>query len=223
MNKNIVETGTYEYKGCNVTWEYDEYPDNPRTWDLNLSRMICWDGRYEFGDEHSIGDTRELLETIVAECYKDSELPCDICDMNNDELQKLAKAVAVIKPIVVYEHSVLDIWYGAPTCPFDCRYVGYGYMTKNATLEQVGEATEENWREHAERVMAQEMDLYAQYVRGEVYRYKVEDADGNYIDSCCGIYSDSVHEFDDEIKDTIDEYMAKCQTVDRIWSAFAIE
>ena len=220
MNKNIVETGTYEYKGCNVTWDYDECAKNPREWD-NVSHMICWHRWCNIGDDHNYNETRTFFENLVMYNY---DIPDDVIyEMSEKELYKKIKEIAVIMPISMYEHSGMSIWYGIPTGQWDSGQVGWGYMTKEEALKNL-QCTEENWREVAKKQMENEMKTYSHYVAGDVFNYIVKDPDEDIVDSCIGCYGyQAIEDQTEEIHELIDDHMTKCQAVDRIWSAFAIE
>ncbi len=63
--------------------------------------------------------------------------------------------------------------------------------------------TDDNWRERAEEIIDGEVNVYDQYLRGDVYCYTLyeeqpaeegEEPDWEEIDSCCGFYGDDVLE-----------------------------
>lgn len=137
----------------------------------------------------------------------------DIIDnLSNAACIELLEPYMVIQPISIYDHSGVTIWFGSPSDRWDSGCVGFGYQTKEDTLENQT-ATEANWREVAERNMDAEMEVYRYYVEGTVLAYEVEhliepteedleiadmtldewrDDDDNWEsdDSCYGFYMD---------------------------------
>jgi len=57
---------TEEYRGCTIKICYDQYAENPRTFnDGYLSHIIGFHRNYEIGDKHDYGDERELMEHLA--------------------------------------------------------------------------------------------------------------------------------------------------------------
>ena len=58
--------------------------------------------------------------------------------------------------------------------------------------------TDDTWRNRAEEIMRGEVELYDNYLRGEVYGYELyerdSDTDWSEIDSCWGFYGDTLEE-----------------------------
>ena len=46
--------------------------------------------------------------------------------------------------------------------------------------------------ENVERQLQGEVEIYNQYLRGDVYEFVLEDKDKNHIDSVCGFYGSDV-------------------------------
>lgn len=120
-------------------------------------------------------------------------------------------------PISMYEHSGISIWLGEksghPDARWDCSTIGFAYVEK-CTAEKEGalRADEKglyngrkSWQEWAYAMMESEMEVYNQYVTGEVFGYMVEGGDGYCDDSCCGFYgTDEIPRMIEEAKAEID-------------------
>lgn len=120
-------------------------------------------------------------------------------------------------PISMYEHSGISIWLGEksghPDARWDCSTIGFAYVEK-CTAEKEGalRADEKglyngrkSWQEWAYAMMEIEMEVYNQYVTGEVFGYMVEDGDGYCNDSCWGFYgTDEIPRMIEEAKAEID-------------------
>lgn len=192
----------------------DEHPLNPRVdWD-NLGTMICLHGRYDLGDKHS---------------YRHS-------DFNDWEgLKQLKQAImkdikeGIILPLYLYDHSGITISYKPFSSRFDSGQVGWIYCSLEDACKnwpcKTFEDTMPDWldtskqitlREATQRALEGEVETYDQYLRGDVYRFKViERKDCVYcgayhereLDSCGGFFGDNIKtngildHIDDEILD----------------------
>lgn len=153
----------------------DSCPTNPRDWD-NLCTMICWHRHYSLGDKHDFDDADEFLERL---CYEVLHKDDDELDglSTQDKLKMLKESnLILIKEINLYDHSgiTVSISNGYPYSDYwDAGIVGFIYVTKKKILEETGHATEETWKDVAEDFIEAEMETYDQYVRGDVYGYKL--------------------------------------------------
>jgi len=98
----------------------------------------------------------------------------------------------IILPLYLYDHSGITI----STTPFSCKWdsgkVGFIYIS-NKEIDYIGTSIKENetWSEYKERLekfLHSEVELYDQYIRGEVYGFQLLDEDGELEDSCWGFY-----------------------------------
>ncbi len=148
----------------------DEDADNPREWG-NLAHLIMFH-REGYGDKHNFdpGDSLdELVENIV-----DSEGPI------------------VWLPIYCYQHGniAFSTGNGYPfNDPWDAGLIGVGYITladirKEWNLKKVSPQK----RAWAEELIRTELEVYTQYVSGDVWGVRILDEDGEEVDSCWGLY-----------------------------------
>lgn len=110
--------------------------------------------------------------------------------LNSDDVEELLENELVMCPVSLYDHSGLNIYIGSPQCRWDSGYVGFIYQTKQDTLHNWSDATEDNWKDIAMKHMEAEMETYNYYVSGQVYGYVIEDEEGEEIDSCWGYFGD---------------------------------
>lgn len=217
---------TEEYKGYTIKIEYDEDAQNPREWFEPAGTMVCWHSRYNLGDMESNGlkgkehrsypisknynqpiDLLYELAGVDREEYQEQQYEevGEYNDMSRADLFKIIKEKGtIIKPLYLYDHSGITISTGRFFCPWDSGQVGYIYMTKD-TMEKEG------WnKEQATKYLESEVTVYDNYLTGEVYGFRIEDADGEEIESCWGYYGDDGKEdMIQECKQTIDRLVKK--------------
>ena len=171
--------------------EHDNDPMNPRTdWD-NFTTMICSHRRYSIGDEHNYKSENfdswdEMKEQIVLD-YK----------------------VLLIKPLYMYDHSGITISTKPFGCQWDSGQVGWIFVSKDKVQKESLDETK------IEEYLKGEVETYDQYIRGDVYGYKVykvETCDKGCeheeeLDSCWGFYGEE--ECISEAKSIVEYYMDK--------------
>lgn len=152
---------TYEVEQFSEDW------DTPRDWD-NLGVIVAWHRRYTIGDIQPSMPPSEWL----AELYK------------NDPS-------AVVLPVYMYEHGGVTISTSPYGCEWDSGQIGYIYTT----LDRVQKYYKDDWRRMTkarratcEVLLNDEIKIYDQYLRGEVYRYLIKDDDGEIVESGHGYY-----------------------------------
>ena len=170
-----------EHQGATIKIYSDSDADSPRAWD-NLGTMVCGHTRYNLGDDNSFASAREFLIDLL-------DLT-DEYDLDIETLEQRARAIAVILPLYLYDHSGLAMNTTGFHCPWDSGQVGYIYATLEDIRAECGVA-----RVSAKRRMQvadhlrQEVAIYHDYLAGNVYGYLVEQ-DGDEIDSCWGFIGD---------------------------------
>ena len=167
-------------KGNYITRTYhDDSPDNPRNWD-NFGKMICFHNRYDLGDKHD---------------YRSN-------DYNGwDELKEQIEKdhnVGVILPLYLYDHSGITISTSSFSCQWDSGQIGWTFCTKEEMDSNWIELSGQDKEERSEVLLKGEVETYDQYLRGDVYGYrvfKVETCDKGCeheeeLDSCWGFYGE---------------------------------
>jgi hypothetical protein len=94
-----------------------------------------------------------------------------------------------------YEHSSVSYSRGAPTCRWDSGYVGFA-IVETAKMSS----------EKFEKYVDSSLQLLTDWANGEVYTVCVEDASGDWVDSCSGYYGyeaaeDAFEEFCKQFED----------------------
>jgi hypothetical protein len=167
---------------------YDQHAENPRQTNDYFSQIFSAH-RTVTGDINATGNYRSLEAEYLGECGK-----------NNIEV-----------PIYLYEHSGIAINTTGFSCPWDSGKLGYIFASKEKVREEFG------WKritpkriEFIKECLTNEVEEWGQWLSGEVYRYRIEDADGEVVDSLCDCYDKQT------IKDYIDESLFPNQNIDEV-------
>jgi hypothetical protein len=158
----------------------DNNPESPREWS-NLGTMICFHTRYDLGDKHGYDHKdysgwKEMEKAIVKE--------------NN---------VGVILPLYLYDHSGITISTTPFSCGWDSGKIGFIYVSKEDVLKEYGgKIVTKKLKERVTEYLKGEVETYDQYLRGDIYGYKISKVttcdQGNEhkeeIDSVWGFYGE---------------------------------
>ena len=217
---------TKEYKGYTIKVEYDEDAQNPREWFEPAGTMVCWHSRYNLGDMENNGlKGREHRSYPISKNYNEPiDLLYELAGIDREEYQEqqykevgeyndmsradLFKVIeekgTIIKGLFLYDHSGITISTGRFSCPWDSGQIGWIYITKD-------KIEKEGWTpEQADKYLEGEVEVYDNYLTGEVYGFRIEDADGEEVESCYGYYGDDGKEsMIQECKQTIDHLVKK--------------
>lgn len=185
---NTIET--IQRQGYTIHFGYDEEPMNPRDRD-NVGKMICFHKNYNLGDTHTL--TIDMFDNWLA--------------LKEYVIKELG--AVVILPLQLYDHSGITMSIGSAS-GFDTGQVGFIYVTQqDIDKEFDGDVAA------AEAVLISEVQTYDQFLRGDIYRFDIEDSEGDTVDSCSGFYDkdDMVAEataiVDSIIKKEIQQRMTK--------------
>ena len=164
-----------KYKGYIIHVLPDECPESPRDWD-NLGVMMCKHYRY------TLGDTQ--IESVPA-------------------IQEyMAQDNIISLPVFMYEHSGVELnttgfgdWHHGA---WDSGQVGYITVEKDMTLKEFSrKRMSPALEEKVKAILRSEVEIFSQYVNGEVYGYTVHEICNecgeereSEIDSCWGFYGD---------------------------------
>ena len=157
-----------EYRGYTLKIHYDQDPESPREWS-NLSIIACYHPRYHLGDYNRKGKPQFPSKNEVEEI--------------------IGNKSTVWLPLYLYDHSGITMNTTGFSCPWDSGQVGWIYATKEVLDKEYGKG---KWkREEVERVLKGEVEVYDQFLTGQVYGYTIEDEEGDEIDdSCWGLYGE---------------------------------
>lgn len=206
----IMETATEAIQGDSFKTGTVFYKTLPG----GVSAVISWS---EYGDYWECDGPHEkdnMIDQAVDQAPIENLTIDDVCELLEDEL--------VMLPVSIYDHSGVSIWLGSPNCMWDSGYVGFMYLTKEDALKELGNCTEENWKERAIECMEAEMKVYNCYISGDVYGFVIEDEEENEIDSCWGFYGDeSVKDQNIENRQLIDKEIAHREKINLIINSFS--
>lgn len=181
------------YKGHHINIYYDAEPKSPRKWD-NLGTFYTSHPNYRPEEDFYRHFERE-----------------EVFDRYGDFQDSFEKKYIALK-IYLYDHSGLAISSG----PFACRWDSGLFGMVAVSIEKVKK--EYGWkkitaarRRKIESYLQGEIDTYDQYLRGEIYGYRItpEDHDDEVLDSCWGFFGDNgIEQLKVECRDTIDGLVA---------------
>lgn len=154
--------------------------DNPRSWD-NVGRMLCWHRRYNLGDQpNEFSTPQDFLDFIKERNNK------------ND----------VVLPLFLLDHSGLSMrcqsnFNDCDPGGWDSGQVGFIWVSaEKIRAEWKVRSIQKSRLRFVEDVLKNEVKIYDQFLRGEVYNYycgRIEACnlgDKHYIeeDSCGGFF-----------------------------------
>src|SRR5436190_3182398 len=165
-----------EYKGYRIEIEHDEFASNPRTDFDNFGKMYCLHGRYDLGDKHSFRDNdfeswKEFMEA-VKESDSDVFLPLYLYDHSGITISTSKAYVRAFDPqgwdsgMVGFIHAPASI-------------IRKEYNVKRITKRVIDIAT---------KLLQAEVDIYDQYLTGDVWSIALYDENNECVDSCGGFY-----------------------------------
>lgn len=179
--------------------EQDYNPESPREWS-NVCTMVCWHKRYDLGDKHPFDTMYDFFERLCYEIlHKDDD---EIYELTCEDMFKMLNEsnLVLIKPINMYDHSGITVSTSSGY-PYNDRWdagcVGFIYVTKKTLFEECIGITEETWREQADRIIEGEMEIYDQYVRGDVYGFTLTKKVT--VQETCPHCGEIIREYEDEV------------------------
>jgi len=161
----------------------EAYPHNPRELADSLGTMAYKHRNYSLGEEQ-ISDPIEWLEEKL-----NLQPKGEYTNERLEELEERFFSEYIALPLYLYDHSGITM----ATTPFGCRWdsgkVGYIYLSKEKARKEYGyKLITKARREKLLSYLQAEVKEFDQYLRGEVFRFKVEDEEGEKIDSCGGFF-----------------------------------
>ena len=171
---------------------YDPDAENPRTGD-NLGTMVCWHDRHDLGDKHVYSDPQAFLEILATEFGMREERA--INSSAADLLAYIQRRGVLILPLYLYDHSGITM----RTTPFSCRWdsgqVGWIYVTPAVIRKEYScKRITAKARDLVEKVLLGEVQVYDQYLRGDVYGFELEDKKSGESDSCWCFFGSNMTE-----------------------------
>lgn len=166
--RNIVKSFKSEIGELKVF--VDINAESPRKWG-SLSKIMCFHRRYNIGDEHNYSSSNYGgWEEFRKQLEKDYD-------------------IAIILPLYMYDHSGITISTTPFSCPWDSGQIGWAFVTKEDIREEYNiKRVTQRFAEKAEKILLSEIQVYDDYLRGDVYGYILENSEGEQVDSCWGFY-----------------------------------
>ncbi len=153
--------------GLTLIVEAEDHPLNPREEYEHLGQMVCWHGRYRLGDKHDWSEPGEFRQYL-----------------------KSSKG-AIMLPVYLYDHSGLALSTTPFHCPWDSGQIGMIWMSRKTALDAFsrnGKRVTPKLRLQAEEALRAEVREYHQFLSGDVWHVRVENEEGDILDSCSGFY-----------------------------------
>lgn len=170
----------FTVKGLTVRIQRDEEASDPRKQFDHVGRMFCWHRRYELGDEQPDYPADEFFLRIMQEREAEVHPKYPPDDLPDEHVQRYIDKHFHVLPLYLYDHSGLTMNTSGFSCGWDSGQVGWIVMSKD-------KADKEGIKDPL-ACLRMEVAEYDQYLRGDVYGYMIEDADGVLHDSCWGFY-----------------------------------
>ena len=144
----------------------DPEPMDPRKdWDP-LTTIYHWHRRYDLGTRIDRLDEDEM-GVMVAQ--KGEEILADA-------------------PLYLLDHSGISVNTRGFGCPWDSGRVGWVVLTKQRAEERGFDLTDPDHNPDWKAILEGEIREFDQYLRGEVYGFRILGLDGDELESCWGFY-----------------------------------
>lgn len=171
-----IDIGGYKLYDVGSRWdETDDPPDSYTMYDDVIDLLCEHRDSYDedSADYAAIDDTIEWLRAHEWQTE----------DVEDED-------IALCLPIYAYEHGGITVSHGSFSCRWDSGQVGWHYITKQAADAAWGEG---KWTEDTLRAcLKAELEEYDHYLQGNVWRFEIEDENGDVVDSCGGFYGDDL-------------------------------
>lgn len=215
----LVESIKYMRRIIEIHLEEETFDMNPRENHDNLGTMVCWHSRYILGDEQpkiapdswweslamDIDDTVEerilwwedtgygRLEREMGYPKAEKKLQQIINKIVDDALEK---RLACVLPISLYDHGGITMYIGSGSHAFDpggwdSGQVGWIYATKKDCYRIFNrQRMSKKLYLRVRKALEDEVNIYDQYLRGEIYGYVVRDPhdDDSWVASAGGYF-----------------------------------
>lgn len=179
----------------------DDDPENETPFSLVVPYILPWKGEYEICKAKTVDELfSQFNRDAILEDLTTTELHGFLQESDN----------IVLLPLWLYDHSGISM-STSHTYPYNDRWdsgqVGWIHLSKERFLQETG-YDETQWPEKAREMLVEEVTIYDQYLRGEVFGFQVfvlndETSEWEETDeSCWGFYGSDLEE--NGILDTVD-------------------
>lgn len=174
-----------KHKGYELKLYYnDDVLQNPRYYNTNLGKMLCYHPRYNLGD---VDYRNENYKTI-------DELKSMIDSSHLDEKALYGDDLIGYVGLYLYDHSGLSMHTSDNKFNndrFDNSYIGFYIFTRDDMEEYSDEfigVSDEELLHAGTEIVEREVKEYNKYLSGDMseIEYVLEDPEGFVVDSCSG-------------------------------------
>lgn len=186
---------TAEYKGFKIKLFQDTCAPSPRE-DYQVGKLVLVHRRRNVGDQDK--EARACLSAFQDAKEEASRMDYskrpDLFDLLRKTCEKVLGPLAVAVPVSGTDHGGMYIYAGSPDrsvyMGMDSMPLGWAVLTKAQAREMLGHTRlSKADLEWAEQTMRKEIKRYAQWSKGGVLAYCVDD-DEEYVESWGGFYSE---------------------------------
>ncbi|RPI56479.1 MAG: hypothetical protein EHM49_00355 [Deltaproteobacteria bacterium] len=184
---------TEEYKGYTVEVHYDDDAESPRMWS-NLGTMVCFHRRYSLGDVEKIYSSPEEFVLHLARNYMNQHIAESDYENLSDrafitKYMKLLDRYIISLPLYLYDHSGITISTAPFNCSWDSGQVGWIFIARESVREEFKvQRIGPKLKKKTLAALRGEVEVYDQFLQGEVYGYAVKDSEDKDVDSCWGFF-----------------------------------
>lgn len=165
--------------------------DNPREWS-NQGTIVYKHSRYLLGDEQTDDPIWYLINLLDIEEKLQSSRKWHELNNETDMLDYVLtffEKEYIFLPVYLYDHSGLALNTTGFSCRWDSGQIGWIYVSKADIRKEYNvKRISKKLREQIEANLNSEIELFEQYITGDVYGFVLEDNDENEIDSCWGFF-----------------------------------
>ena len=132
------------------------------------------------------------------------------------------------KPLYLYDHGGITMNTTGFSCRWDSGCVGIIYLSKKKAEDEWATESEDERAKLADQCLVGEVEVYSQYLEGDVYGFVIEQWDGfDWVseDSCWGFYGDDTAEngMQEHVSETLWAALAQAATRHDSWVECAVE
>lgn len=178
---------TVKHQGFSIELHYDESPMDPR--DATMVGVM-----FAPSNRHELGDT-EHKPHVIEQCTRAADYYYERADSRGkfgqhfERWLRIYLGATVVLPLRLYDHSGLSMSVGSDAHPmdpggWDSGQVGWIFDTAE-TRAETGVPLD-----RVEEALRAEVDEYDDWLRGNVFGYVIETANGEHYDSCWGFVGD---------------------------------
>lgn len=164
----------------------DDFAENPMEWE-QLGTILTWEDSYESPCRNDYSSPEEFVDDYLGEdSYEKIENNSNsLVDFMKDIQNKFDKKGYLIYPVTRFEHSLVEYYIGLGG-GFDSGLIGFAIVSKDEVRQMYN--TKDIYKSTVQADFSQQLEIYTDYVNGEVYCFSLMDMEQNVIDNCSGFY-----------------------------------